>query len=275
MFRKHITKVRIMTLINTCKECGREHSRKKSKYCSVACAKEQSKKPEIRNKISEARKKYLKENPDKHPWKNETKKISVPCEKLKEYLTSKNINYVDEWQPLEDRFFSIDVAFPDLKIGIEVNGNQHYNSDGTLKAYYQQRHDLIEASGWKLIELHYSSCFNDEKLQVVLSMKTQPDYSEYFKLKEEKRKKKQVLPKGQKLKNKTDVRWQPHKQIVIESGIDFSKFGWVKEVAKILGIKDQKVNIWMKRYLPDFYEQNCFKRKAGVSQRISTPSLKG
>jgi len=110
-------------------------------------------------KLSLARRKYLRENPDKHPWKRKEKFISVPCEKLKEYLTSKNIKFIEEWQPIEDRFFSIDIAFPDKKIGIEVNGNQHYNADKTLKDYYQRQHDLLEINGWKIFEIHYSSCF--------------------------------------------------------------------------------------------------------------------
>jgi hypothetical protein len=48
---------------------------------------------------------------------------------------------------------------------------------------------------------------------------------------------------------------------VLNSGIDFSKFGWVKLVAEILGIKDPSVNRWMKRYLNEFYTERCFKRK--------------
>lgn len=45
------------------------------------------------------------------------------------------------------------------------------------------------------------------------------------------------------------------------SNIDFTKFGWVKEIAKILNVKPQKVNKWMRMYMPEFYEKNCFKRQ--------------
>lgn len=47
---------------------------------------------------------------------------------------------------------------------------------------------------------------------------------------------------------------------VLSSGIDFSKMGWVKEVAMLLGKREQKINGWMKKYMPDFYEERCFKR---------------
>lgn len=44
------------------------------------------------------------------------------------------------------------------------------------------------------------------------------------------------------------------------SNIDFSKFGWVGKVAIVINKHSQKVNGWMKKYMPDIYE-NAFKRK--------------
>lgn len=256
--------------IKVCPECNNEHGNR-GKYCSEKCSSVQISKPETRKKISDRRKKFLKENPDKHPWKKDTKKISEPCEKLKEYLRNKNISFVEEWQPLENRFYSIDIAFPDIKFGIEVNGNQHYNRDGTLTNYYQERHDLIEKEGWKLLELHYSSCYNTNLLDSILQFGKQPDYTDYFKLKELKeieKNKNKPLKRGEKIKRKTDIKWESYKSVVLESNIDFSKFGWVKAVALLLNIKDQKVCNWMRRYLPEFYEKTCFKRK--ISARITT-----
>jgi hypothetical protein len=45
-----------------------------------------------------------------------------------------------------------------------------------------------------------------------------------------------------------------------ESEIDFKKFGWVTKASKIIGIRDQAVNKWMKRMDPEFY-QKCYVRK--------------
>jgi hypothetical protein len=110
---------------------------------------------ESKRKISESRKIYLKSNPDKHPWKSNDKFLSVPCEKLKLILNEMGVNYVPEF-PVEGRNFSIDIAIPDKKIAIEINGNQHYNSDGTLKEYYQERNKYLSDAGWYVHELHYS-----------------------------------------------------------------------------------------------------------------------
>ena len=109
--------------------------------------------------ISEKRKKYLQEHPDEHVWKRSSKFVSKPCEYLKQQFRDNNIDFVEEYTPFNDYSFSVDIAWPDKKIGIEVNGNQHYNSDGTLKEYYYNRHQIFEDRGWILYELHYSKCY--------------------------------------------------------------------------------------------------------------------
>ena len=124
---------------------------------------------ESKKKLSEARIKFLKENPEKHPWKRHDKFVSVPCENVKKFLNRLSIPFQEEFQPLADRMYSIDIAFPNLKIAVEINGNQHYNADGTLKPYYQERHDLLVAAGWTVIEIHYSRCFADGYIASELS----------------------------------------------------------------------------------------------------------
>ena len=52
---------------------------------------------------------------------------------------------------------------------------------------------------------------------------------------------------------------------ILNSGIDFSKHGWVNKVAPIINKSYGKVNIWMKRFMPDFYESSCFKRKRKIN----------
>ena len=123
---------------------------------------------ETKKLLSQKRKKYLRENPDKHPWKN-SKFTSEPCELLKRKLREAGLEFVEEYQPLPKRFFALDISFPDKKIGIEVNGNQHYNPDKTLKKYYQDRHDLIVNSGWILIELPYIEVFKDTIVEEIQS----------------------------------------------------------------------------------------------------------
>jgi hypothetical protein len=117
-----------------------------------------------RKNISEKRKQWLKDNPDKHPWRNSNKFKSKPCELVKEFLKKENIQFIEEYDPkIPEANYSIDIALPDKLIAIEINGNQHYNNDGTLKSYYQKRHDLLEMNGWNVYEIHYSHCFKLER----------------------------------------------------------------------------------------------------------------
>jgi hypothetical protein len=119
---------------------------------------------ETKKKLSNIKKNYFKNNPDKHPWKKNTKFKSVPCENFKTILDELNIQYLPEHTPSKERAFAMDICLPQYKIGIEVNGNQHYNKDGTLVSYYQERHDFLTNLGFEMFELHYSLFFDREKM---------------------------------------------------------------------------------------------------------------
>ena len=51
-------------------------------------------------------------------------------------------------------------------------------------------------------------------------------------------------------------RWEQIQQ----SNIDFSKFGWVKELSEIWGIASNKAGKYVKKHFPDFYKEKCFQR---------------
>ena len=61
----------------------------------------------------------------------------------------------------------MDIAFPDKQIGIEINGNQHYERNGDLKPYYKDRHNYLECMGWKIYELHYKIPYSDKILDII------------------------------------------------------------------------------------------------------------
>lgn len=123
----------------------------------------------VKKAMSDRQRLWLKNNPDKHPWRRPDKCRSVPCDVLKEVFRRAGIVFIEEHSPLEERAFSIDIAIPDKKIGVEVNGGQHYDRGGKLKPYYQDRHDLIEESGWKLIELHHSMVYNHQVVELLIA----------------------------------------------------------------------------------------------------------
>lgn len=121
-----------------------------------------------KQKIREARITFLEQNPSHKLWGSGKRHYnSAVSNKVKDFLKNMGEPFVEEFQPLlhKNRFYSIDIAFPDKMIGWEVNGGQHYDENGKLKPYYQERHRLIENEGWILAEIHYKDCFNEVFLQ--------------------------------------------------------------------------------------------------------------
>jgi very-short-patch-repair endonuclease len=168
---KELTRSRELKICNL---CGQEYVniRKHNQVCPNK---------EHHHKFTDAEKKelsmkriaYLKANPDKHPWKDNSKFKSKPCEQLKAYLRDRNISFEEEYTDSTwDRNYSLDIAIVDRKIDLEVNGNQHYNN-GKLKEKYQKRHDYLESLGWMVLEIPYLNCFKENELQKIFEKVSQ------------------------------------------------------------------------------------------------------
>lgn len=219
---------------------------------------------ESKIKMSRARKEWLAENPNQHPWKRSTKFESEPCQKLKEVLSLREIEFIEEFTPLDDRFFSIDIAFPTIKVGIEINGEQHYNRDGSLKKYYQERHNLIESAGWKLYEIHYSICYKQNKIDEIVDSIAKNhnlqniDLSYEIKKKEKTKTRKfpnhQAYAESQQLSQESLRTWKA----AIDS-VDITKHGFIGKIAKEMKCSHTHVRRIVKRYFPDL---ECFHRKS-------------
>ncbi len=217
---------------------------------------------ETKIKMSEKRKEWMAKNSDRHPWKKADKFKSEPCEKVKLFLTELVVPFIAEFSPeIEGRFFSIDIALPDKKIALEINGNQHYNRDGTLKSYYQERHDLLTSSGWNVFEIHYSACFNLEKWKDFASQIINSPVVEnfdYFNYQPN-----QVKPKalyycqcGELKKEKKAIRCVKcanyHRRVVARPSynqltLDFQELKSFVQVGKKYGVSDNCVRKWYRR----------------------------
>lgn len=74
---------------------------------------------------------------------------------------------------------------------------------------------------------------------------------------------KQKVQKEQKAqKSRVNISLEKQRWDLLQnSDIDFSKFGWVKEVAKLFGTAENKAGSYVRKHYPEFYEQKCFVRK--------------
>ena len=159
--------------IYCCRFCGKERVTTESgltyheNYCKEnpnrKILKGHSHTEETKKLLSNARKKFLQEHPDEHPWKKSSKFKSKPCEDLKQWLRENNIDFEEEVCVVPERNYSVDIAFPKAMLIVEVNGNQHYDLDKMeLLPYYQKRHEEIEALGWTVLEVPYNQSYNEE-----------------------------------------------------------------------------------------------------------------
>jgi hypothetical protein len=215
-----------------------------------------------KEKISKKRKEWLSKNPDKHPWKRHNKYKSVPCEFLKEGLKKIGVEFFDEVNISKEKNYSVDILIPSKNLIIEVNGNQHYDKNKNLKPYYQERHDYICSLGWKVFEIHYSTAFNiDFCKKLIDDEKSQSMILPFYKP-EKKRAKYGSRKCYNDCKRKESYEKNKEKiKILKESGIDFSRFGWSTKASKVLNIRTQKVSGWMSTYMPEFYQNNCYRIK--------------
>lgn len=125
-----------------------------------------------KNELSLKRKKWLNENKNLHNWSLYKNEQTEPEKRFENELKELKINYCAYYVPdNSEHNYEIDFALIDKKIGFEINGNQHYTKEKEFTEYHKNRKLFLENIGWKIIDLHYSLCFNKEKLrEIILSM---------------------------------------------------------------------------------------------------------
>lgn len=237
---------------------------------------------ETKRKISEARKKYLNEHPDKVPFKlNHSSKESYPEKYFKAWLKKEKIFEVQELQI--DRY-TLDFAWPDKKIYLEIDGSQH-------KLDWMQEHDRIRTEyldnlGWKCIGRvywpDYQALSKIEKHCYLLVIKdaiiNSAFIEKFVSKKEQKQLKKEALAKqgrvnslGRVTASKLDPEiWAKRLSLILNSQVDFSKQGWQEAVQKITGLSRPQVRDTIKHY-PEHFNKAFIR---GRTKRESDNSFK-
>lgn len=223
---------------------------------------------ESKEKIRKKRFEYLKLKTGATAWERRSQgKMSVLEEWFYDNLIIKHnlcIKYdiVNEYP--EYPYF-IDFAFLNIKLAVELDGSCHFINNKRI-AHDYKKNILLNSLGWKVYRISGKP-----------TLETETDFLNYlenFEINEKileiklykgslkKNNKKLSREESNKIKITTyETNQQKYIPIIINSGIDFTKFGWSGKVALIINQKSQKVNRWMKRFMNDFYESNCFKKK--------------
>jgi len=228
---------------------------------------------ETKEKIRKKRIEYLKDNKKNTAWYHKGKRKMSYGEKfihtvfLKEKIYEK-YDIINEF--CEYPYF-IDFAFINEKVAVEFDGAVHFNNGEKRIEHDIERDNYLTSIGWRMYRLPYFeiNSFNiNDLINFIGNSKTKnfEDNLITYKQFKLKKRKEDLLKKEEKTKQKTK-QIDTIKHTIINSNIDFSKFGWVNEASKIIGVTPQKVGKWMKRKMPEFYEK-CFKRK-NKQQQIS------
>ena len=212
---------------------------------------------------------------------------SYPEKWLMKVIENENLN---KYYTREYKFhtFSLDFAWVDDKAVIEVDGRFHKISD-YQKDCDKRKDALLLQEGWRELRLDWEYCCNNTQ-EAILSIKdflsqcvltTQPFCKKVgYTL--------SVAPR--RVKKKADIINKPIKQrrkvakivhnnkpkryvtlvneelkalrwsIIENSNIDFKKFGWVSEIAKLFNLTPQKAGAYIRKHFPEFYS-TCFVRK--------------
>jgi len=119
-------------------------------------------------KISESRKKYLNDNPGKIPYLlNHSSKESYPEKIFREQLEIRNIKGWIQEYPI--RRYSLDFAFLEKMIDVEIDGGTHYIEEVAKKDI--ERDLTLESMGWKIIRIEAKNIKKDIDSVMNLIMK--------------------------------------------------------------------------------------------------------
>jgi len=102
-----------------------------------------------KQKVSESRKKYLLEHPEKVPYvlNHHSKGDSYPEKYFKEVFDNAEIDYSQNYY---SNGYFLDFAWPDIKIYIEIDGEQHY-VDHRIVEHDKIRTQRLHELGWRLL----------------------------------------------------------------------------------------------------------------------------
>ena len=257
-----------------CKYCDKEAKRKYGIQYRVTCGSNRCIQlvssnrvmPDAtKEKIRKARFKYLSDssNFDKTAWGKVAKgRMTYGEEKIHSLLTSSGIYErfdVIYQYPVYPYF--IDFAFVNEKVALEFDGKCHFKYNERIEHDVKRDIELCKL-GWRVYRVSYLEIDDfkvEDLLKFIGSPKEKQELSRCLII----RSKKTKCPPTKRYENKQKYENDQFalSKLVEASDIDFTKTGWVGKVSMIIGRTPQKVNQWMKRFMPDFYESRCKKRK--------------
>lgn len=140
--------------ISICPECEKEFAKVRNRtYCSNACAsKARWKNQEYKAKVKETINDLAKEGKF-GGWKVRTAEPSYAEKYFIEVLNNAGIPFTRE--KYESGFF-IDFALDEIKIALEIDGQQHFTDENRIESD-KKKDEVLSKNGWKVIRIKWES----------------------------------------------------------------------------------------------------------------------
>jgi very-short-patch-repair endonuclease len=223
---------------------------------------------EMRQKQRINRLNYLNKKSGKTAWEKKSRKeLSYLEEWFNKKCEERNIyekyDVINEYTIFP---YSIDFAFVNEKVAVELDGKCHFINGVKRIEKDIEKDNFLISSGWKIFRIRYDQVEDDSKIDELFNFIGNPTIKKNFNssLYRSHITLKTKLDKRKINKLEYEKKQDEFIDKIINSDIDFSKLGWVNRVSETLQILPQKVNKWMKRFMFDFYDSKCFKRKSSM-----------
>ena len=226
---------------------------------------------ESKEKIRQSRINFLKEKNGDTAWERKN------CGKMSyleewfynncilKYELDKKYIIINEY--CEQPYF-IDFAFINEKIAVELDGKVHFELGNKRINHDIKKDEYLMSHGWRIFRIPYFER-NEKSIEKFLnflindsamSIKITENWGKYLKYCEYKKeiKNKKLEEKNKVIKEKERVIKEKVMDIK-NSNINFNKFGWKAKVGVILECSNTHVGRWMKKHLPDIYN-NAFSK---------------
>jgi very-short-patch-repair endonuclease len=257
--------------IPICKFCDKEAKNKKglifyktcgSKIC-VNLAKKRKHTEETKEKIRKKVCEYIKNKCNgETPWSRKRKGQASYLENwfrdkviLKNELQMK-YDIISEY-PFYPYF--LDFAFLNIHLAVELDGTQHKKSierDNKRNEFLIKNNWLVYRIPWEKVKYEEEASIFEfiTFLKNINNVEPKIYEQKIIRLREVK-----IIEQNLK-KEKKNNEIERLKNLILNSDIDFSKFGWVKKASILLKKRPQKIKFWMTKHMHNFYEIKCKKR---------------
>lgn len=213
---------------------------------------------ETKKKISESRKQYIEEHPDEIPFKlNHSSKKSYPEKYFEELFEREHI-------PLKYHLqvgrYELDFYNEELMKYIEIDGEQHF-SDYMINHDIERNNFLLQLgwSGLRIRWAEYKKLSLIEKKSVIdnikLFMTTASNITPIINFQSKHHLDKERMLRLETARENGTLNYKGHfsntklsfndiedrKRLIINSGVDLTKFGWIEKVSKVTGLTRRQI----------------------------------